>query len=362
MTEHMLGGVLKATPPSEATPSGTEPAPPTRQQAAQAVIQGSVLTGIISFAIRHWGQLLATVVIGGAMGVGLSFLFQPRFRSTAQIAPPPVSAGGSFLPEGLGSIATSLGISVAGGGRYSPEFITALIESRDVVDSVLLQDLSPTGRTGATMATYLARRGNLTPRQFWNTRKTFLNRLDLSLDVRSGVISLSFWDVDPQIAELVLRRLLEEADSKLIESEHVFASARRDYLRARSAEFQRRLAMAEDSLTGFQIRNRSIQNSPMLQLEGERLSRRVALAQEMNIAVEKQLEAAELQVLSDVPRLAIVEHPNAPSKKYFPRRSLWALSGIGLAVALLLFRFLGWDDLRTAVVLSQKTARDSARR
>ncbi len=299
------------------------------EQAGTSYRDSSLYQGVW-FLRSRWRQLGLWSFVGFVIGAALSFAFAPRFEATTRVALAPT--GNQMNLGALSSLSAGFGISMGGGDRYSPEFVMVMVGSRNVVDSLL--EMYPTaeeGRLSRTLAQYLIGEDSLTPRQYEVARERFTARVGMDLDVRTGVVRLSFWDTDPLLASTTLQLLLDEANNQLIAFQRNYAVARRDYLAERVAEQNELLAKSERELAEFREVNRAA-NSPLLQLEAERLSRRVGMALESYMALQTQLDGAELEVRSDIPELMIVESPQVPARKSFPSRARFALSFAVLAL------------------------------
>lgn len=299
------------------------------EQAGTSYRDSSLYQGV-RFLRSRWKQLGLWALVGFVIGAALSFVFAPRFEATARVALPPTRNQLNF--GALSSLSAMFGVSVGRGSRYSPEFVMAMVGSRNVVDSLL--ELYPTaedGRLSQTLAQYLIGEDSLSTRQYDDAREMFSARVGTDLDVRTGIVRLSFWDTDPQLAATTLQTLLDEANNQLIAFQRNYALARRDYLTDRVAEQYEMLALSERELAEFREANREA-NSPLLRLEVERLSRRVGMALESYMALQTQLDAAELEVRSDIPELMIVESPQVPVRKSFPSRRRFAMGFALLAL------------------------------
>jgi uncharacterized protein involved in exopolysaccharide biosynthesis len=80
-----------------------------------------------------------------------------------------------------------------------------------------------------------------------------------------------------------------------------------------------------------------IGNSPRLALEEARLNRAVREQEEIYLSVSREFELAKIQENRDVPLLAMLDSAVPPIKRYWPRRSLFALVGLFLAAGAVVF-------------------------
>jgi len=291
-------------------------------------LESSLLGFSVSNILAYRWRLLLIAILGFGAGAGGSFLLTPRFRANAKLASPPTSTRSQLGSLGsLGSLAGAIGISV-GGSQYSPEFLASALRGRDVVDSVLALPLTAMQLpdSGRSVALYITDTDSMTPRRLESARERFQQRLTVDLDVRSGILTVSFWDHEPTFAAAMLDTLIARVNLQLIRFQRHFAEARRDYLATRVAASQGDLAERERALAAFHEQNRVI-NGPILQLQADRLTRRVDMSLAVFQALQRQLDEVELEVRSEIPQLMVVEHPVVPARKWFPPRRLLALLG-----------------------------------
>lgn len=299
----------------------------------------------LSLVSLHWRSIAAIAVAGFAVGATASLLVNPRFRADARLASPP--AQGRPQLAALGSLASTFGISL-GSGEYSAEFLAASLRARDVLDSMLLLPMSAFGSsaTKPNLALYLGDADSLTGRRFEAARRTLQQRLSTDLDYRSGIVSVAYWDTDPVVAATLLDTLITRVNGQLIRFQRRYAAARRDYLEERVAAAQEDLSARERESVSFQQRNRIV-NSPALQLEADRLARRVDMALGVVQGLQRQLDEAELMVRSDIPQVMLVESPVVPVRKFFPPRKAFALLGAVFPVSLWIL-ILAWRSRQYA--------------
>ncbi len=314
-------------------------------QTSRQTFRDSTLYYALTVLLANWKPITALAVMGFVVGVGLSFLFAPRYRATGRVALPPSQARPNL--SFTSSLPAILGLSLRS-GNFSPEFIAALAGGRNVVDSVLTISVASVVDSPATLAAYLADEDAIDRSSRTKAREAFTRRFVADLDVRTGMVEMSFWDQEPAVAVAALRALMTETNEQLSAFQRTFAVARRDYLQERVAESYERLSSQEQELAHFRETNRDVRNSPLLQLEGERLNRRVDMALGEYRALQEQLDAAELEVRSDIPQLMVVEDPEVPVHKFFPKRRYFALGFAFLGVVV----FALWSVARPRLAAS----------
>jgi uncharacterized protein involved in exopolysaccharide biosynthesis len=86
----------------------------TPEQALVTVHQQSELDRGFTFVLRHKLSIFVLAVVGGALGVGLSFLFTPEFKADAVLIPSDETLGlnANSALGGLGGLASLVGVGV----------------------------------------------------------------------------------------------------------------------------------------------------------------------------------------------------------------------------------------------------------
>lgn len=181
---------------------------------------------------QHRGVILRTTVIGALVSLALVFLIPKRYESTARIMPPESSGssaalfaalagrgGGEF--GSLGSIAASL-LGVRTTGPLFVDLLRSATVSNDLIERFQLQQVY--GK-----------------RYKVDTAKKLARRTTIAEDKKSGVISITVEDADPQRARDMAQAYLEELN--LLVNRTNTSSARQE-----KAFIERRLQGAESEL------------------------------------------------------------------------------------------------------------------
>lgn len=181
---------------------------------------------------QHRGVILRTTVFGALVSLALVFLIPKRYESTARIMPPESSGssaalfaalagrgGGEF--GSLGSIAASL-LGVRTTGPLFVDLLRSATVSNDLIERFQLQQVY--GK-----------------RYKVDTAKKLARRTTIAEDKKSGVISITVEDSDPQRARDMAQAYLEELN--LLVNRTNTSSARQE-----KAFIERRLQGAESEL------------------------------------------------------------------------------------------------------------------
>lgn len=100
------------------------------------------------------------------------------------------------------------------------------------------------------------------------------------------------------------------------------ARMNREFIQERLQDIRVELEVAEENLKIFREKNRSILESPQLQLELARLKRDVALQNQLYITLQEQLELIKIKELDEIPTLTVLDKAVPPLTKYQPKRKL----------------------------------------
>jgi uncharacterized protein involved in exopolysaccharide biosynthesis len=168
-------------------------------------------------------------------------------------------------------------------------------------------------------------------------RKILAKQVRVSLDERSGVITVEVSDRDPRIAAGVAATLVANLNDFNLRSQQTTSRATREFLEGRLAAVMAELTRAEEDARNFLRVNRRLQDSPTLQLEYSRLQRRVDILQQGYVELASQVEHARSAEVRDTPVITVLQRPTPPARRSSPRRKLivvgWFLVGSVCAIA-----------------------------
>ena len=112
----------------------------------------------------------------------------------------------------------------------------------------------------------------------------------------------------------------------------------RQFIEERLVSTEMELRESEETLKVFRERNRSILESPQLQLEQERLARDVAVLIGVFTTLKQQLETAKIEEVKESDYIVILDKPTKPIYASSPQKRkmtiLAGLLGIGSGILL----------------------------
>ena len=154
------------------------------------------------------------------------------------------------------------------------------------------------------------------------------------MDNKTGTIEFSVELPDPDLAASVTSHMVGLLNDFNQRTRNLRARERRRFSEARTAEAQKDLDAAEETLRAFLSRNRQFEFSPQLTFEHNRLERQVTMRQEVYQTLRREYEIARIDEVNDTPVLTVVDQPVAPAKPSSPKRLRMALVAAVLGILL----------------------------
>jgi capsule polysaccharide export protein KpsE/RkpR len=197
---------------------------------------------------EHRRTLSRVFLVAAVLSTALAFAIPKRYESTVRLMPPEQPGGGAAVLAmlagrsgglgGLGSIAGSLL-----GARPSGALFIDLLHSRTISDRVIdrfnLQKL-------------------YRKRYRIDTVKILARHTTIADDKKSGVISLTVSDTDPQRARDMAQAYVEELNSVVTRSSVSSARREREFIEKRLVSVQSELLDAERALSEFSSTNTTL--------------------------------------------------------------------------------------------------------
>ncbi|RKZ32541.1 hypothetical protein DRQ19_03945 [bacterium] len=163
----------------------------------------------------------------------------------------------------------------------------------------------------------------------------FRKRVKVESSLRTGLITVSFTDRNPEFAAGVVNLIVDELDEFNRTKRKFKAKENIEYIRGRLDDVGKELAQIEDTLTKAleQNRNYQTQGSPRIRMEIESLQREYQIKSSTYTMLAQQLEQENLKRRRDTPIVSILDRASPPTKPSFPRKKLLTLSILLVALA-----------------------------
>jgi capsule polysaccharide export protein KpsE/RkpR len=227
-------------------------------------------------------SLLKACLGGAAFATLIAFLIPERFVSTARLMPPDSSSGqGMAIASMLASRAGSLGTlgSEFFGLKTSGDLFMGVLVSRTVEDEIIKKfDLRKV---------YGERRAE-------DARKELARRTDVSVNRKSGIITLEVIDHDPNRAMAIATEYIAQLNRVVTALNTSSAHRERVFLEERLQQVKTELTAAEKDFSQFASKNTAID----IKEQGKAMMEAAAMLEGQLIAAQTELQGLR-QIYSD---------------------------------------------------------------
>jgi uncharacterized protein involved in exopolysaccharide biosynthesis len=287
---------------------------------------------LANIVLRHRWIVIMLPILAGAVSVTRSFAQKRSFTTRATFM-----TQGATRPAASNLLAAQFGINFGSGGdpTLGPDFYADLLSSRPVLERTVRATYSVPAVDSATSRTLVQIYGGVE-----DAIQAVRGGISTSVSPRTGVVSLSVRSRSPALAQQIAEELLRQLDDFNKQRRKSRVSAERQFTEARLKEAAIQLRTTEDTLQAFYTRNRDFATSPQLKFREERLSRDVALRQQLYGSLAQSYEQAKIDEVRDTPVITVLEEPMMPrvgDSRHTVDRGLLAVAlGLLLAIALAL--------------------------
>jgi uncharacterized protein involved in exopolysaccharide biosynthesis len=242
----------------------------------------------------------------------------------------------------LGGLASQLGISAMSDPSESPAFYDRLLHSRELLTRLLLSkfpDPRPNTRADSvTLLSVMNPPGRDTRRRLEAGVKLLNNALVTEVDVKTNIVSLRYDSRWPDLSAAVVNRAVALVSDFNREQRTETIRSKRLFLEDRLAQARADLEQAEDALRFFYEENRA-RMSPTLAFREQQLQRRVDVASDLFLALQREYDSARLNEFSSAALVTVLDSGIPARKPQWPRYGLLfatallvgGIAGLGVA-------------------------------
>jgi uncharacterized protein involved in exopolysaccharide biosynthesis len=238
---------------------------------------------------RVWDErrLLAKFLAwGGAVAILIALLTPARYASTTRLMPPdpPAGQGMNILASVAGKMGANLGALGSLGGDLlgmttSVDLFAGLLESRTVQNDLITKfDL----------------RHVYGERHLVDARKELARRTDISIDRKSGILTIQVTDRDPKRATAIAQEYVAQLNSVVTQLNTSSAHRERVFLEARLEQVKTELESAETEFSKFASKNAAID----IKEQGKAMVEAAAMLEGQLIAAQTELQGLR-QIYAD---------------------------------------------------------------
>ena len=262
----------------------------------------------------------------------------PVFKSTSKFMS---SSGTSGVSQASG-LAAQFGIELPLDQSQQKWVYPEIIKSRSLARSMLKRrfDTNKFGPQKQLLQIFTYGNGNPQSSQDILEIKAvdrLLEMISVSENIKTGIITLSIFSSESQLAAEINQALIEELDSYQRRYNKAKTINTKHFIEGRIQDTEKELVAAEENLKIFRDRNRRIENSPALQLEQQRLGREVSVLTGVFTTLKQQLETTKIEEVKESDYVIVVDPPEIPLSRSKPnKKNMVVLSGfLGLGLGFL---------------------------
>jgi uncharacterized protein involved in exopolysaccharide biosynthesis len=296
---------------------------------------------LATILIRRRRLIVGLLVAGILAGVAITILSPRTYRSSAVFL-----AQGESHTSDLAMAMSQFGFRVPSGtgSSWGAPVYVELLRSQALLEPLATQSIAVV-EEGGRLVSVLDLLG--VPREPESRRlalgvRELRRRVRVTEDKSFGAVRLSV-DMPRASASYEIAKWLITAVTDFNQSKRRSqAGAERQFAEGQAAEAAEALERAEKRLETFLTRNRSYRASPELLFEHERLTRDVAMKQELYASWVKNREDARIREVRNLPIITLLEEPRLPGVPESRQTPLYATVGglggllLGLAIALMM--------------------------
>lgn len=267
--------------------------------------------------IRHRWRLLSGIGAGVALVTALITVLMPReYRATATFfANQDQSSGLGKAGSSVAGIASMLGmssvpaLSALSGGTKSPEFYGALLTSKDVLDSIVITHYQTPSFSGDLVQFLKIKKPTREEAEFAALLKLKKHLLNITVDEKTEMVGFTVTTTDRDLSAQIARHLVDKLNDFNLTHRRSTAGSERVFAEQRKAEALGDLQNAEQALADFDTRNRSVNQSPLLMTDRQRLERRIEIAEQVYMQLVQEYESSRIEEVRNTPVITVVDHP-----------------------------------------------------
>ena len=279
------------------------------------------LNDIVFFFAKHINIFIFNIILIGSISILYAqFIAEYQYTSTAKIMS--TSSSGQSQIAGL---ASEFGISLPT-NQSEPKWVyDDIIKSRTLSRAILKREFfSSRFNKHLPIINILNNKEKINKENLYNiefkTIGKLIDMLSLSQNIKTGVYTLSITSSDRKLSQYLVNAFIEELDLHQRNYNKMITGEAREFIEKRIETTKNELNLAEENLKDFAIRNRRIENSPLLLLEQQRLTREVSVLIGVFTTLKQQLETTKIEELKESNYVIVVDPPELPLIRSSPKK------------------------------------------
>lgn len=217
-------------------------------------------------------------------------------------------------------------------------FYLELLRSKTFLERVVTREFRSTRLGGETdLIGFWEVEGDSDGERLAKATETLSRALTSKMDLRTGILTVTFSASEPALAADVLNAVLDELVKYSQEVRGERTKQNRAFIEKQLAESQARLSEAENRFTEFSRRNVRVVGLPEVEAERDKVKRAVTIQEEVYLTLRKQLELAKIEEQEKRTSIEVIDRAVAPLRKSAPS----VLKNVVLAAFVAMVLFVG---------------------
>ena len=250
----------------------------------------------------------------------LLFFTSPLYRSSAKI----ISSNNTSNSESmLTNIASSFGVQIPNSSNKQEWVYPEIVKSRTIAKAMLRRTFQTEELGSNRTLSDILMKSKSTDSEPSNSLKVqsiqkFIDMINI--DKNGQFYDLTISTFEPKLAKDLIDALIEELGrhQKKITSKQIKET--RLFIEERLNMTFKELTVIEDKLKDFRQRNRRIENSPLLQLEQQRLIRDMSVITGVYTTLKQQLETTKIEEVKKKEYIIVLDEPEIPISPFQPQK------------------------------------------
>jgi uncharacterized protein involved in exopolysaccharide biosynthesis len=312
------------------------------------------LLDLLNVLLKRRGTVVVTTVAVAVLALVLVLLTPRTYTASTSF----VSQGYEPGASRLAGIASQFGFRLPSESPgESPQFYAELVESREILGVLAEEEVAFQSRKGdevvtlaGTLPDVLEVDEELEPEVREEVVVRWLRNEAVSVTTgrETGIVEVSVRTPWAGLSWILAERILELVNGFNLQTRQSRAAAERSFVEARLDEAQEALRAAEDRLERFMENNRLWDNSPELAFQHDRLTRQVAMRQQVYTSLAEAYEQARITEVRNTPVITVVEEPERPVRPDSRQGTMKLALGVVLGGMLGVFLAFGREYLHRA--------------
>jgi uncharacterized protein involved in exopolysaccharide biosynthesis len=322
----------------------------------QDLLERSIIS-LIQITNKNKGKLFLALILGGVLGIAISFTATKKYTSKAELLP----EFNSSKLSSLGSLASLAGFDAASSGESDavrPDLYPNILLSTPSLRYLLNKPVTtvtnkrfPTlidyfeDYTGEKLSTNKLKGpliDSIIP-QFDLEEMAMLNQLKGSIsanfDKKSGIVFLNIEMPDAKVAGITLTNSIIYLKDYVTKYRLGKKGDKAEFIKGKVQQAKRRMQSAQNALQQYKDRNRNLfLNTAKIELQT--LEMELSQTESVYNDLSRQLEQAQIKENEEEPVMHVLEPPQVPSQKSSPRRIIFGIVGSMLTLLITLIFLL----------------------